>query len=135
MQNVIFLVGLPGSGITTFAKEYFPSSIYIDNISDFQSLHSKKHYITVVVSHHNLCFSEVRESAELKIKQHFPGTNIHHVNFSSTPALCINNVAKRDDKRVISSSYIREVSNRYKPHIGKNSHYVYCHNSSGWQYS
>ncbi len=105
MKEVVFIVGLPGSGKTYLAnKEYVPRGYYlIDDPSRMgntkEALHAMSKYDKLVICDPFLCSERKRQLAEII----FEGWNIKWIFFENDPEKCKELIALRNDARIINS--------------------------------
>jgi len=116
--KAIFLVGLPGSGKTTFAKERYPDAVILDDFGLLKEpleqlrklLHVGNH---CVVIDPYLCYRENQVRAKKMLaKWHVAAEWVY---FENCPVLCWANVearAKQGDCRSVAG-FIRQASPSY----------------------
>ena len=112
MTKVLIIVGLPGSGKTTFGKKQ-KDAFFIDDIKDKNEIEkaiNNKHQF-VVISDPYLIFEKNRISA----KKHLLGLGIKEIEwifFENNKEKCLKNVKKRNDNRKVES-FINLFSKNY----------------------
>lgn len=115
MKNIIFLVGLPGSGKSTFyetsLKEKLTPHVYIDqspySLEDLQIM--IENHDTVVFECPTFCVDEHLSRAKL----FFKGWNQTYFFWENNSEQCLKNAKFRPNKYV--DSYIKLLSKIYKP--------------------
>lgn len=113
---ITFVVGLPASGKTHYAKSL--GGRLIDDPKDFKK--DIFPYLTedceLVIADPFLCSSASRERATNWILEILPGAELKWVFFENNPEQCLRNAAKRmeegDDRKVAGS--IKSMSKSYK---------------------
>ncbi len=127
MLKIIMIVGLPGSGKTTWGSSFVkenPNSFFIDDISIVTK--NAKEYLeklkkenifceNLLISDVFFCQKEVREKATQVIKEVFQESQIKLVFFENNIEKCNKNVEQRtklgDDRKV--SELIISLSKKY----------------------
>lgn len=112
MTNVLFIVGLPGSGKTTFAKNISNGYRLIDDPVNF--IKDVKPYLdeNLIITDPSLCIESNRVSATNMIKSYNPYIKIDWLFFENDPESCILNASGRINKKV--DNYIKTLSKVYK---------------------
>lgn len=128
INRVILLVGLPGSGKTTWGESFIksnPKSVFLDDISILTN--NAREYIdnikkinvddsNLIISDVYFCQAKVREMAISIIKEIFPNSLLEIIFFENSPQKCLANVESRmkkgDDRKV--SEMIRILSKEYQ---------------------
>ena len=117
-NNIIILVGLPGSGKSRMAKQ-----INIDNgnkykvIDDPKSLENDiKPFINkdLIITDPALCFESNREKAEEFFKEFAPDAKIDWIYFENNPEQCLINADIRNRTLRISMKPTRNVDSFIK---------------------
>jgi len=115
MKKVLFLIGLPGSGKTTYAKKFLKqtkSFLFDDVFLDSQLEELKALYNSgvrnIVVTSPVLCTKEAQE----KCFSLFPESDV--VYFENNIENCWANIIKRNDKeKIITKDYLLRLSSKY----------------------
>lgn len=123
MTKVIMLVGLPGSGKTTYAQTHLNSAVLFDDPSASpKGIEALRKHIQeiggdIVVTDVYSVKREVRALADEKLR----GWGVQHIEwifFENDPEACIANVKRRNAEeprfRLIPDGYVREASRQYE---------------------
>jgi predicted kinase len=127
--KITFIIGLPGSGKTTFAKEQYPSAVILDDFCLLKDplgqlrklLKDGKHCIVIDPY---LCYRHNQDNARRRLANL---RALEWVFFENCPKLCLANVearAKKGDNRVVAE-FIRQASSHYYIPKGANIREVY----------
>lgn len=127
MLKIIMIVGLPGSGKTTWGSSFVkenPNSFFIDDISivtknakEYLMAIKKenKPYVNLLIADVLFCQKEVRDKAYQVIREVFPESEIKPIFFENSIEKCHKNVEQRkklgDDRKV--SELIVNLSKKY----------------------
>jgi adenylate kinase family enzyme len=101
--KITILVGLPGSGKTTFGKDHdcFIDDISIVGLNELRkAIDNKKEHI--LISDVFLCRSVARELACRWFDEHAKGYELEWLYFENSPDKCKANVKKRNDGRLVN---------------------------------
>lgn len=120
IKRVIGLVGLPGSGKTTWAsnRTYQLNEAYVDDLKNIEELNPSNFSSdvdTVYFSDPHLCDDNIRVKAESKIKQFIPGVELSWKFWDNNIEDAWTNVQRRKDGRVISRHWLEHISSKYNP--------------------
>lgn len=115
-SKVRMIVGLPGSGKTTYAlNEQF--GILFDDPMKFEN--GKKNLQLALKMNYDVTITDIyctdpdiRNQAESDLHM-WGATEIEWMFFENNPQDCIWNITKRNDGRSISSDYVYELSKHY----------------------
>lgn len=97
MAMIVFVVGLPGSGKTLYARERAEREgrILVDDPRDAEALCHMEALVaggrSIIVTDPNLCFPDVRELAAGR----FAGQTVEWVYFENDPERCLYNSTGR----------------------------------------
>lgn len=118
MANVLMVVGLPGSGKTTYVKN-LPDSGYAffdDPAVSEENMGKVKKAVSegldVVITDVYCLSQNAREKAE-KVLRYAGAKCVTWLFFDNNPDACINNVRRRNDGRSISEHTVRSMSAKY----------------------
>lgn len=103
MVNILFIVGLPGSGKTTLAKNINEnkggSYRIIDDPKDFDLDVLPFLNENLIITDPHLCNGNIREMAVSKILAQTEA-NIEWIFFENNPKVCLENIIARDGGKV-----------------------------------
>ncbi len=105
MSMIYLVIGLPGSGKTTFLKTV--DGLVVDDITDLKSI--PETFENLYISDINFCVGT--EKAEEYLSKF--GHKIVKIFYENEPEKCIINVNNRNDGRLISEQFIRFLSKQY----------------------
>jgi len=124
MSNILFIVGLPGSGKTRLAQQINKDNNYeykiIDDPKDFDI--DVKPYLNrnIIITDPNLCFENNRQKATSLINHESPDSSIEWIFFENDPESCLLNAEVRNRANSISfkpakkvDSFIKNLSKHY----------------------
>lgn len=123
--NVTIIVGLPGSGKSTFALKLMnDNNFLIDDFSLNRHLledFKKKGMKELVITDPLLCETTI-ERAEKKLKLFLKSENVEFkwILFENDLSNCWTNVFNRNDDREISYNFVKELSKKYEENYFKN---------------
>lgn len=118
MQNIILIVGLPGSGKTKLANEIKAINkdyVIIDDPKNF-NIDIEKNIISnknIILVDPNLCFEKNRIRLTELINKINKNMKIDWIFFENNPIKCLNNINSRIDNKDVKS-FIKEFSKFYK---------------------
>ena len=118
--TLTFIVGLPGSGKTTYALKNFKNCKIFDDVANNTQEYIKligtlnQRLESCVVTDSFLLTKEMRLDLQERFKIAYPLYNIVWILFENDPEYCIINIQKRNDLRIISENYIRGISAIYE---------------------
>ena len=123
MTKVTMLVGLPGSGKTTYAKTLLDNAVLFDDPSASpKGLEALRKHIqevggNIVVTDVYAIKRDVRALADEKLRG-WGVAQIDWVFFENDPEACIVNIKRRNEQeprfRLIPDGYVREASRQYE---------------------
>jgi tRNA uridine 5-carbamoylmethylation protein Kti12 len=115
-MKIILLVGLPGSGKTTYGKSLgFP---FCDDLSQNGGIIALREVDpateTLIISDHSLIYPKSRKAFESILDRIFLVTEpFEYVIWDNNPEACYQNILRRDDGRIISSPALQQMSKEY----------------------
>lgn len=109
MIKVFYIVvGLPGSGKTTFLKSV--DGAVFDDCVNFTRVKSKIKEDIIYIAHPMLCLKKHLDSLVVDIMDKYPDSKINFIYFENNPKKCIKNIKNRE-KNVIPT--IKLLSKKY----------------------
>lgn len=119
MKNIICIIGLPGSGKTTYAINNYPTFYLFDDMSlNFNSLEEAKNYENIVITDPYMC-TVPKEKIIEKINEYFGESDITFYAFENDPDKAIKNCSFRSGK-IVSDIFIKHLSSKYDPYQYEN---------------
>lgn len=118
MKNIICIIGLPGSGKTTYAnnfKEYF---LFDDMSMNISMLPVAQEHQNIVITDPYMCVVS-KERIISKITEYFGESDITFYAFENDPDKAIKNNSLRSDK-IVSDIFIKHLSSKYDPYQYEN---------------
>jgi len=117
MNKVRFIVGLPGSGKTHYAKEHPLGLLFDDPAVSSDTFDAFK---TAVKSGQDVTITDVymvesiaRVLALITVMVWNQDADIEWLYFENNPEACIANVLRRNDDRIVSTEFVTEASKHY----------------------
>lgn len=128
LKSIKLIVGLPGSGKTTWGNGFIqlhPNTLFIDDISIVAENAKEyletidKNYEYILISDVYFCQEEVRNEAVKVVEEVFPNILVDLVYFENSIDKCLENVSKRQQKGDSRKVFglMNELSKKY--HIPK----------------
>lgn len=120
MNQLIILVALPGSGKSFYGnslkKLLGTSCNFIDDINNLNPLEdSLKNFKTTIIADPLLTSDKTRKLSETYLKTYFPKVSIQWIFWENNPEDAWINIKKRNDGRIISQSFLKQLSSQYNP--------------------
>lgn len=115
-KTILFLVGLPGCGKSTWIKNNNHSNAaVVDDPMDFSHVKSViKNNDNIIIADPRLCDDWILTCCINKIKNIDSNIKMNFLYWKNDVEACWNNVEKRADGRIISKSFLIELSKKYK---------------------
>jgi hypothetical protein len=113
-MKIILLVGLPGSGKTTYGRSL--GVPFFDDLTQNGGVESLKfERDTIAISDFALIFESSRRLAEAILRRHAgEGVEIEYVVWENNPDACWQNIRRRDDGRVLHQGTLETLSRGYE---------------------
>lgn len=120
-RRVTFIVGLPGSGKTTYIADRmdsFEDSVVLDDLNVGNAFKSTKVLNEAIASGKDIviadCYLVFRETRARAIEI-FKGFEQEWIFFENDPAACMENVKERADGRAVASTIMHFTKGYYIP--------------------
>ena len=115
-MKVVFVVGLPGSGKTTFLNTVIADDAFIiDDIESVNQTPEDSDCINIIfISDVHFCNSLILEYAIETLRFKYDPFEYDIIYFENDPEKCLKNVKHRNDGRKVEYT-IRELSRIYSP--------------------
>lgn len=110
MNYVHVIIGLPGSGKTTFMNTFSSNYYKLDDFDDFNRIKVLNESNVVVLTSNGLCDEKVRIKFIRYVYDLFPLTVIYWYFFENKPDKCVYNTKKRKN---FKKSKIYQQSEKY----------------------
>ena len=115
-HKLIIIIGLPGSGKTTYMTTLDTYVIFDDFLDQFfngRVISAIKNKENVCIADPRLCLFDVFTRIIDELERYIDRTNIKLIQFENNPELCVENISLRNDNRkgIIQSIYV--YSTRY----------------------
>lgn len=101
-MKIIFVVGLPGSGKTCFAKTL--GGVLVDDPKGLEDF-PKYRVDLLIVADPMLCVLKTREEGEEVLRDRYGDFESEYVFFENDPSQCLSNSKRRKDKPVEDSIF------------------------------
>lgn len=117
-MRITLLIGMPGSGKTTYGEALAKKSdaIFYDDFSKFHCINSIKFAEEIIIADICFCDAAILKEAESKLLKKFPDSEITKLYFKNQPDRCRANVLKRSDGRHVEPT-IKKYERSYSPPI------------------
>lgn len=126
-SKVIIIIGLPGSGKSTFALNMTSHIIFDDFITTYYNgkvSHALSSDDKICLIDPRLCIPSIWTRYITKIEKYVDRSNIHLILFENNMEACLNNIKKRNDRIYNMENTIKEYHKCYD-----------IDNYKEWQYS
>jgi len=101
-MKIIFVVGLPGSGKTSYAKTI--GGVLVDDPKGLDDFPLERVDL-LVVSDPMLCVLKTREEGEEVLRERYGDFETEYIFFENDPCQCLSNSQRRKDKPVEDSIF------------------------------
>ena len=116
-MKIRIIVGLPGSGKTTYANQNPLGIVFDDPAANVEIFSQVKNAIKagqdITITDIYMADPSVRLTATKTLQSWKKDLEIEWIFFANDPQACIANVERRDDGRIVSAEYIQLASEHY----------------------
>jgi adenylate kinase family enzyme len=136
MKNIIFIIGLPGSGKTTLGKKLLlekANAIFVDDPSVVLKsknlsrlfLKAPEYVDTLIISDPHFVMHTQNELMS-NMNNVYPDSSISFIYFENNPEQCFLNIQERNktDFRKISQGFLQFLSKEYDKNHPKETEYI-----------